>query len=533
MQDLKNIKHVGYAPLVMLMMAQIGTCGDNTVMNLITNALIESFGATMNQVQLANIVYSLVTGALMIFGGMLGLAIGWKRNYILGSVLLAVGELSLALAPNMAFLCWVSRVLCGLGAALLVPAILGLCVVLYQGKDRALAFGSMGAATGLSSILIPPLAGTIISGAGWRWAFVALVVFFAVQAALAQVIIPRDGKGAAGIRLDYRGAALGALGMLCLIYGITQISVWGLFRPIYAPFTLFGLSPALPLALGGVALLVGLFFYEKRVEQAFGSCLVPSSYTSVNQVRCGLLLTSYLYICFGTAGFLVVTWTQLVAGYSPTKTGLLLIAMAVPMIAFSMGLPKWSYNASPRSICRIGINITALGCLCLWLGVTPDGINDWLIVGLMLLGAGQGFVASQSSMIIAQAVNARDAAQSGGIQASTRNVGQALGVAVIGVVLLFSLSGAFKANVEQLTIDLALKQEAQQVKAYQLLTDKDFTALLEKHALSAQDTPHIVSAYRGARLTAIRHAIAALFVVVVLHLLGLGGVPFKPFTQNE
>ena len=523
-----------YGSLAMLMVAQIGTCGDNSTMNLITNALIASFHATMNQVQLANIIYSLVTGALMMFGGMLGLVIGWKRNYIIGSVILVAGEISLALAPNMVFLCWVSRGLVGLGGALLVPSILGLCVVLYEGKDRALAFGSMGAATGLSAILIPPFAGSVISGAGWRWAFAGLAAYFAIQAILAQIILPRDNKSsAAGVRLDYRGALLAALGLLGVIYGITQISVWGMIRPIYAPFVVFGMSPALPVVLLGALFLVWLYFYEKNVEKRYASCLLPASYTRTSQVRDGLLLTSYLYICFGTVGFLVITWMQLVAGYSPTASGLITIVMAVPMILFSMGIPKLYFNVSPHKICKSGIVITALGCLCLWIGVNIQGVNDWFLVGLFLLGAGQGFVASQSSMIIAQAVNARDAAQSGGIQASTRNVGQALGVAVIGMVLLFSLSGAFKYNVERLPIEESLKQEAQKVKMYQLQSDRDFGELLVKYAIPTHYTPQIMSAYREARLTAMRRAIGALFIVVVLHLFGIGAVPRKPFSQAQ
>ncbi len=522
-----------YGSLIMLMVAQIGTCGDNSTMNLITNSLIASFGATMNQVQLANIVYSLVTGALMMFGGMLGLVIGWKRIYIIGSVILVIGELSLSITPSMVFLCWVSRVLSGLGAALLVPSILGLCVVLYEGKDRALAFGSLGAATGLSAILIPPFAGYVIGAAGWRWAFAVLAAYFAVQAVLAQIILPNDKKSSFEVRLDYRGAILAAAGLLGLIYGITQISVWGMIRPIYAPFVVFGMSPALLVVLVGGLFLVWLYFYEKNVEKQFNSCLLPSSYTSTRQVRDGLLLTSYLYICFGTVGFLVITWAQLVAGYTPTASGVLIIAMAVPMIVFSMGIPKLCYHISPHNICKSGILITAVGCWCLWLGVSIDGINDWFIVGLFFLGAGQGFIASQSSMMIAQAVNARDAAQSGGIQASTRNVGQALGVAAIGMVLLFSLSGAFKVNVEQLPIEHTLKQEAQRVKMFQLQSDHDFENLLIKNSIPSQYKPQIMSAYREARLTAMRYALVALLVVVLLHLFGLGGVPTKPFSQVE
>lgn len=118
--------------------------------------------------------------------------------------------------------------------------------------------------------------------------------------------------------------------------------------------------------------------------------------------------------------------------------------MAIPMIVFSMGIPKFSPDASPKKICRTGIAMVALSTIPMALSLNPYGVNWLMYVGLFFFGAGQGFVASQSSNIIAGAVNARDAQQSSGIQTATRNVGQAIGVAILGVVMLFSITGTFK-----------------------------------------------------------------------------------------
>lgn len=88
--------------------------------------------------------------------------------------------------------------------------------------------------------------------------------------------------------------------------------------------------------------------------------------------------------------------------------------------------------------------MVALSTVPMALSLRPDGVSWLMYFGLFFFGAGQGFVASQSSNIIAGAVNARDAQQSSGIQTATRNVGQAIGVAILGVVMLFSVTGTFK-----------------------------------------------------------------------------------------
>lgn len=203
-----------------------------------------------------------------------------------------------------------------------------------------------------------------------------------------------------------------------LIIGISKIPVWGLIDPIAppviggSPLVLFGMSPALFIALLGLITLVLLVRIERNVEKTYGSCLIPSSFLTTPQVRSGLFLTAMLFLCFGGSFFLVITYLQLVAGFSAIMTGIAMSAMAIPMIVFSMGIPKFSPDASPKKICRTGIAMVALSTIPMALSLNPYGVNWLMYVGLFFFGAGQGFVASQSSNIIAGAVNARDAQQS-------------------------------------------------------------------------------------------------------------------------
>ncbi|WP_029819252.1 MFS transporter, partial [Vibrio parahaemolyticus] len=151
---IKNQNKSGMAmwfPLLVVCFAQVGTSGDNSVLSMSTNEFISQLNATMNQVQLANIVYSLLAGALMVFGGMLGIAKGFKQVFMAGAALCAAGEALAVIAPNMEVLIWGARSLTGFGAALMIPSVLGIIVSLYEGKERAVAFGGVGAATGVAA----------------------------------------------------------------------------------------------------------------------------------------------------------------------------------------------------------------------------------------------------------------------------------------------------------------------------------------------------------------------------------------------
>ena len=141
-------------PIVILILAQMGTTGDNGALSLATSALTHNLGATTSEIQLANMIYPLVGGAFMIAGGLLGTIFGWVRTFRLGALVCGVGEVVLALSPNMVVFIWVGRVLVGLGASLLVPSVLGLIPLLYSGHNRMVAFGCVGAASGLSVVRV-------------------------------------------------------------------------------------------------------------------------------------------------------------------------------------------------------------------------------------------------------------------------------------------------------------------------------------------------------------------------------------------
>ena len=171
------MEHFAVLPILILILAQMGTSGDNGALSLAASALTHDLGATTSEIQLANMVYPLMGGAFMIAGGLVGTIIGWKRTFRIGAALCVLGEIGCALAPNMTVFIWVGRVLVGFGASFLIPSVLGLIPYLYQGHNRTVAFGCIGAASGLSALL-PLMLGVVMEAFGMHVTFLVLAAYF-------------------------------------------------------------------------------------------------------------------------------------------------------------------------------------------------------------------------------------------------------------------------------------------------------------------------------------------------------------------
>lgn len=202
-------------PIIVLILAQMGTSGDNGALGLANQQLVDVLGATTPDIQLANMVYSLMAGAFMAAGGLVGTIIGWRTNFRLGAALCAAGELVMALSPNMTIFIWGGRILVGFGASFMIPSVLGLIPFIYHGKNRVLAFGCIGAASGLSAFL-PLFLGIVMQFGGFRVTFGALAVYFALVLLLS-FKLPAIEKPAEKLKFDGLGTGIAATGLFLFL----------------------------------------------------------------------------------------------------------------------------------------------------------------------------------------------------------------------------------------------------------------------------------------------------------------------------
>ena len=517
-------------PVIVLILAQMGTTGDNGALSLATSALTRELGATTSDIQLANMIYPLVGGAFMIAGGLMGTILGWKRSFRIGAVLCAAGEVALAVAPNMFVFIWVGRVLVGLGASFLIPSVLGLIPVMYIGRDRMVAFGCIGAASGLSAVL-PLMLGVVMEVAGMHVTFLTLAAYFAAVAA-ASLALPPIAEADEKLRFDGIGVTLAALGLFLFLIGLSSISSWGLVRPLDGcPFTLFGISPALPMAAAGIVVLAILIKVEGTVEKKNGIALLPRSFLTTPQVLAGLIANAITFFFMGAQSILMAPYLQLVAGWTPVDVGTISIATGVPTFALALGIPKLMPNAHPRRVIQTGYLAMALALGIMALSVTVDGCSRvGVYLGAFMAGVGAGTVSSHASNVVALALPERDAAQSGGIQSTMRNVGQAIGVALLGAVLLFGITSSVRVRAAADPAISSSVAERLSTVNINLGSDADFERQIADIPMTDAERSDLVRIQAQARFESTRIAYAVGAAVV---LLGLASTPAIKVAEKQ
>lgn len=506
-------------PIVILILAQMGTTGDNGALSLAASALTKDLGATTSEIQLANMVYPLVGGAFMIAGGLAGTIIGWKKTFRIGAALCALGEVSLALAPNMAIFIWVGRVLVGFGASFLIPSLLGLIPLIYRGHNRTVAFGCIGAASGLSALL-PLILGVVMETAGMHVTFLVLGAYFLGVLALS-FELPKIEQQDERLKFDALGVVLAATGLFLFLIGISSISSWGLIQPLEGcPFTVFGISPTLPLAVLGLVVLVVLMRAEKDVEQKNGVALLPRSFTHTPQVLAGLVANALTFFFMGVQSILMAPYLQLVAGWSPVDVGVISIVTGIPTFALALGIPKLAPHANPRHVIQAGYVVMAAALGVMALSVTIDGSNVvGVYLGAFLAGVGAGTVSSHSSNVVALAVSERDASQSGGIQSTMRNVGQAIGVALLGAVLLLGITNSVRAGVaENSSVSPTVREQVSEL-TINLGSNEDFEEQIADIPMTQAEHDELVRIEARARYDSTRVAYAVGAGIILLGLL--------------
>ena len=247
---------------------------DTTVMNTAIATVADDLGTTVTGIQTAITLYTLVMASLMITGGKIGEILGRKRAFTIGCVVYACGSLTTALSPNLTVLMIGWSGLEGLGAVLIMPAIVALVASNFGKPERPRAYGLVAAAGAIAAALGPLIGGAFTTYASWRWVFAGEVLIVAVILLLARRV--NDTPAAEGVKLDLFGTFLSALGLALIVFGILKSGTWGVVQPKPEAPQWIGLSPVIWLVLGGgVGLALFLRWESLRIGRGEGALLNP------------------------------------------------------------------------------------------------------------------------------------------------------------------------------------------------------------------------------------------------------------------
>ena len=215
-----------WLPLVILASAQFIMVLDSSVMNVSISQIVADLNTTVTGVQSAITMYTLVMAAFMLVGAKLGDILGRDRAFGLGLAVYGLGSLITSLSPNLTVLLIGWSGIEGLGAVLVIPAIAALTAANYEGKERAFAYGMIGGAAGAAIAAGPLIGGYVTTTWSWRYVFVGEVVVV-IAVLIVHRRMKRAPKPEQAPKLDYGGAALSAVALGMIVFGILKSSTWG------------------------------------------------------------------------------------------------------------------------------------------------------------------------------------------------------------------------------------------------------------------------------------------------------------------
>jgi MFS family permease len=492
---------------------------DASVMNVSIATVAEDVGTTVTGIQGAITLYTLVMAALMITGAKVGAIIGRKRALAIGLVIYAGGSFTTAIAPNLPVLLLGWSLLEGIGAALILPAIVALIAGNFAVECRPAAYGLVAAAGAIAVAVGPLVGGFCTTYFSWRWVFAGEVVIAAAILLLSRRIA--DAPVEKQPRLDYMGSVLSALGLALFVFGVLKAGEWGWIQPKEGGPSWAGLSPSIWLMLAGLLVIWTFFRWEAHVVARGGEPLVRPSMLQNKQLTGGLTMFFFQFLVQGGFFFVVPLFLSGCLGLTALETGVRLLPLSVTLIAAAIGIPKLLPDVSPRLVVRGGLFALLAGTLVLLGGLDVEAGAEIIFVPMLLIGLGIGALASQLGSVTVSAVPDEESSEVGGVQNTMTNLGISLGTALAGSILIATLTTAFLVNIEQSSaIPERVKQEAQVELAggVEFISDADLEEALDEAHLSSRATDDAIAAYQEARIAGLRSALAVLALLSIVAL---------------
>lgn len=444
---------------------------DATVTNVAIPSMVKDLGLTTSDAEWINSAYSLAFASLLILSGRLADLAGRRLMFIIGIVTF-VGASVLVAASGTAITLISARALQGVGAAMILPASLSVINAVFIGKARSIAFAVWGATIGGMAALGPLVGGYLTTYATWHWAFlinlpIGIIVLIGVFLFVPET---KDTSGRRGI--DIPGTILVTLGLFGIVFALIEGQRYGWIKPLAdfkaGPITWPATAPVSIVFVSiilGIAAVIALLLVERQRSHKGLVVVLDIKLFRIRSFSAGNLVA--LVVSLGEFGLLfsLPLFLQSVRGYDALQTGVILLALALGSFAASGVGAGLSQRLGPVRVLQVGMALEALGIIGLGVvvstSITGWGLSPWLF----LYGCGVGFATAQLTGVVLADIPVTESGQGSAVQSTSRQVGAAIGTAILGSTLLFGL-GAVATELENRGIPTAAaNQIADLVKA--------------------------------------------------------------------
>jgi MFS family permease len=515
--------------LVTLASAQFLMTLDSSVMNVSIATVAHDVNTTVVGIQTAITAYTLVMATLMITGGKIGQIWGRKRAFTVGCVIYGCGSFLTAISQNLATLMIGWSLLEGIGAALIMPAVVALVASNFDRADRPRAYGLVASAAAIAVAAGPLIGGLFTTYWSWRWVFAGevLVVFVILTLARRMADTPADPEA----HLDLVGTALSATGLGLIVYGILRSGTWGFVAPKPEAPQWLGLSPVIWLIIGGGAVLVGFLAWERWRRERGEAILFDPAMLRAPVLRGGLTAFFFQYLVQAGLFFSVPLFLSVALGLSAIATGVRLLPLSITLLLAAVGIPRFFPQASPRLVVRAGFAALFAGIVIL-IGLLDVGAGPEIITWPMLLaGLGIGALASQLGSVTVSSVPDEQSGEVGGLQNTLSNLGASVGTALAGAVLMSALTTSFFTGIvgnPDVPPEATEQAQVELSSGIPFVSDAQLDQALDDAGVPEDTAQAVVDENEQARINGLR---AALAVLALLALVALGAASSIPTRQ--
>ena len=391
---------------------------DNTILNVAIPSLVRDLNASTSQLQWIIDGYTLVFAGLLLTAGAMGDRFGRKGALQLGLFIFGLASMASGLAGTANQLI-ITRSLMGIGGALIMPSTLSLLTnIFHDPRERAKAIGVWAAVAGASGALGPVVGGLLLKWFSWHAVFFVNVPLIAILLLAGKMLLPKS-RAEVAERLDPVGAVLSMVGLVLVLWAVIESPTSGLTDTTVV--TVFGIG----------AVVVAVFIvWELRIDHPM---LDMHFFRNPRFTAANIAVTLVYFAMFGQM-FVMNQYTQVVLGYSPLEAGLRMMPMSLVMICVAPMAPRLVYRIGTKVVVGGGLVISSIGVFIVSTVPTTDGYPH-LLAGIIILAFGMGCVMAPATESIMGSLPREKAGVGSAMNDTTRQMGGALGVAVIGSIL--------------------------------------------------------------------------------------------------
>jgi len=507
---------------------------DSSVMNVSIAQVAEDVGTTITGVQTAITLYTLVMATMMITGGKIGSMIGHRKAFAIGCVIYGAGSFTTAISPNLGVLILGWSVLEGIGAALIMPAIVTLVASNFEAAERPRAYGLVASAGAIAVAAGPLIGGAVTTYWTWRLVFAGEVIV--VIGILLMTRRIQDAAPGVRARLDLVGVVLSALGLGLAVFGVLRSGEWGWVTPKPGAPELLGISATVWLVLTGVIVLRVFIWWESRVAERGREPLVDLDLLRNARLVGGLTMFFFQFLLQAGLFFTIPLFLSVALGLSALDTGVRLLPLSVTLLVAAIGIPRVWPRVSPRRIVTGGLACLLAGIVSL-IGALDWGAGPEVVtVPLLLAGLGVGALSSQLGAVTVSAVSDERSGEVGGLQNTATNLGASLGTALAGSVLIGALSASFFLGIDgnpDVPESVSDRAQVELAAGIPFVSDQDLEEALADTDLTSAQVDAVVDENTTARLTGLRTSLTVLAIIAALAIFLTRLLPTRPVGSSE